>query len=182
MAGHDETVADGVTQTPLTIVVAIGENRVIGTKGALPWRVRADMKKFRTVTMGKPMVMGRRTFESIGRPLDGRDTIVVSRRPGFAPEGAIVAENVDAALRLADACAAARGASEICVVGGGELYAATLPLAHRLHVTHIAAAPDGDTVFPDISPADWAETRREPLPASQGDTAAATYVVYERRG
>jgi dihydrofolate reductase len=170
-----------MTRKPIVLIVAIGENGVIGAEGGLPWRVRADLRKFRAITMGKPLVMGRKTFESIGRALDGRDSIVVSRQPEYRPEGAIVAPSLEAALAIADECATARGASEICVVGGGEIYAAAFPLASRLHVTHVAASPEGDTVFPKISSDEWAEVRREKLPPSEGDTASAAHVVYERR-
>jgi dihydrofolate reductase len=170
-----------MTERPIVIVVAIAGNGVIGAQGGLPWRVRADLRKFRALTMGKPIVMGRKTYESIGRPLDGRDNIVVSRTPGFRPEGVIVVPDLEAALAKADACAKERGVEEICVIGGGEIFAATLPAAARLHVTHVAAAPEGDTVFPEISPAEWVERGREALPPSEGDTAGAEYAVYERR-
>ncbi len=171
-----------VTKQPLVLVVAMAENGVIGAKGMLPWRVRADLRKFRALTMGKPMVMGRKTFESIGRPLDGRDNIVVSRQRDFRPDGAIVAPSFEAALAIADERAAARGAEEICVIGGGDVFAAALPLASRLHVTHVAASPKGDIMFPNVQWDEWAEVSRDPLPASDGDTAPAVYVVYERRG
>ena len=171
-----------MTRRPLVIVVAMAENNVIGADGGLPWRVRADLKRFRALTMGKPMVMGRKTFESIGRPLDGRDSIVVSRQADYRPEGAIAAPSLEAGLAAANECAEARGAGEICVIGGGEIFAVTLPLAARLHMTHIAAAPEGDTVFPEIRKAEWAEVSRELLPPSEGDTAVAVHVVYERRG
>jgi dihydrofolate reductase len=161
-------------------VVAVAENGVIGVRGGLPWRVKADLKRFRSVTMGKPILMGRKTFESIGRVLDGRDNIVVTRRAEALPEGAILARSVDEALRVADLRARQRGAAEICVIGGEALFRETLPLAERLYVTHIAAAPDGDVFFPAISPADWVERSREKLPRSDGDTAEAAYVVYER--
>lgn len=169
-----------MTAMPIVMVVAVADNRVIGAAGGLPWRVRSDLRKFRSVTMGKPMVMGRKTFESIGRALDGRDSIVVSRQPGFAPEGAIVAKSLDEALAVAKECAAARGAQEVCVIGGGEVFAATLPSAARLHVTHVEARPEGDTFFPQLT-ADWVEVSREDLPRSEGDTAAAVYSVYEKR-
>jgi dihydrofolate reductase len=169
-----------MTKRPIVIVVAVAENGVIGVRGELPWRVRADLRKFRAVTMGKPMVMGRKTFESIGRVLDGRDSIVVSRQPDFAPDGAIVARGLDAALTVAGDCAARRGADEICVIGGGEVFAAALPSATRLHVTHVAARPEGDALFPEIDD-EWVEVSREPLPESEGDTAAAVYSVYEKR-
>jgi dihydrofolate reductase len=170
-----------MTRKPVIIIVAIGANGVIGVGGQLPWRVRTDLRKFRAITMGKPVVMGRKTFESIGRALDGRDSIVVSRQPDFRPPGAVAAPSFEAALAIADERAAARGASEICVVGGGEIYATAFPLASRLQVTHVAASPEGDTVFPKISTEEWTEVSREKLPPSEGDTAAAVHVVYERR-
>ena len=166
---------------PLVLVVAVAENGVIGAAGGLPWRLKADLKRFRAVTMGRPVVMGRKTFESIGRALDGRDNIVVTSQADFAPERVIAAASVEEGLRKAAACAEARHAPEICVIGGGEIFAATLPLAERLHVTHIAARPDGDAHFPAIPSEDWIETSREALPKSDGDSAAGTYVVYERR-
>jgi dihydrofolate reductase len=163
------------------LVAAVAENGVIGANGGLPWRVRADMRKFRAITMGKPLVMGRKTFESIGRVLDGRDLIVVTRRPDFAAEGVFVTASMKEALALAEECAAKRNAEEICVGGGGEIYAESMPLAARLCVTHVAASPAGDTRFPAIAPKDWVEVSREPLPASDGDTATAVHVVYRRR-
>jgi dihydrofolate reductase len=165
----------------VSLVVAVGENGVIGIHGQLPWRIRADLRKFRAITMGRPLVMGRKTFESIGRVLDGRDVIVVTRQRDFAPAGVLVADSLDAALALAVERAAARGVDDIFVVGGGEIYAAAMPLADKLHVTHVAARPEGDTVFPEISPAEWTVLSREPLPPSEGDTATGEHVVYVRR-
>jgi dihydrofolate reductase len=170
-----------LTPVRVAIVAAVGKNGVIGAAGALPWRVRADLRRFRALTMGKPVVMGRKTFESIGRPLDGRDNIVVTRRKGFAPEGVLVADSVAAAIVLAKRCAAARGVDEVYVVGGGELYAQALPLADRLYVTHVSAEPEGDAVFPAIAASEWVEVSREEVPFSEGDTASATRSVYERR-
>ncbi len=166
---------------PIVLVAAVADNGVIGAKGGLPWRVKADMRKFRAVTMGKPLVMGRKTFELIGRVLDGRDVIVVTRQPDFAAEGVLVAASLKEALELAEECAARRNAEEICIGGGGEIYAEAMPLATRLCVTHVAASPAGDTRFPEIAPEDWVEVSREPLPASEGDTATAVHVVYRRR-
>ena len=171
-----------MTTRPIAIVAAVAENGVIGVDGGLPWRVRADLKKFRTITMGKPVVMGRKTFESIGRVLDGRDVIVVTRQKDFAPEGVLVAANLKEALALAEQCAETRGADEIVVGGGGEIYAEALPLAERLYITHVDTRPLGDTRFPEIAPEDWAEVSREALPASEGDTASAIHVVYGKRG
>jgi dihydrofolate reductase len=168
-------------KTEIALVVAVAENRVIGARGGLPWRVKADMKRFRAVTMGKPLVMGRKTFDSIGRVLDGRDNIVITRQPKFAVAGVLTAPSLEEALALAEERATARGASEICVIGGGEIFREALAFADRLYVTDVAVAPAGDIYFPGIAPADWIEVSRENLPASEGDTAAAAYAVYERR-
>jgi dihydrofolate reductase len=167
--------------TAIALVAAVAKNGVIGAAGGLPWRLSADLKKFRAVTMGKPLIMGRKTFESIGRVLDGRDIIVVTRRRDFARAGVFVAASLDAALKLAAERAAVRNTDEICVVGGGEIYAAAIPLADRLYVTHVAARPDGDTLFPEISSAEWSAVSREPLPKSDGDTVSGEHVVYAKR-
>ena len=166
---------------PIVLVVAVAENGVIGSAGGLPWRLKADLQRFRRVTMGKPIVMGRKTFDSVGRALDGRDNIVVTRRTGLAGGGVLVAGTIEAALDIAARCAQARGASEICVIGGGEVYGATMPMAELLHVTHIQGTPQGNVHFPEISPVEWTEVSREPLPVAEGDTAAGVYAVYHRR-
>jgi dihydrofolate reductase len=165
---------------PVVIVAAVAKNGVIGVDGGLPWRVKADMKKFRAVTMGKPVVMGRKTFQSIKRVLDGRDVIVVTRQKDFSAPGAFVSESLEAGIMLAQKLAAGRGAEEICIGGGGEIYREAMPLADRLHITHIAAEPSGDTRFPEISPAEWTEVSREPLAKSEGDSAIAEHAVYSR--
>lgn len=166
---------------PVALVLAVAENGVIGAKGGLPWRIKADLRKFRTITMGKPMIMGRKTFQSIGRVLDGRDNIVVTRQPDFAPDGVLVAASIGAALAVAARCAAERGVDEIAVIGGGDIFDATMPIADRLHVTHVEGAPEGDVFLAPIDPADWSEASREKLPFSAGDTAAGAYVIYQRR-
>jgi dihydrofolate reductase len=173
--------ADRVSRVRVALIAAVAENNVIGVAGGLPWRLRADLRKFRAVTMGKPLVMGRKTFESIGRVLDGRDVIVVTRQTGFAHDGVFAAASLDMALRLAAERAGARNADEICVIGGGEIYAAAMPLAERLYITHIAAHPPGDTLFPEISPAEWSVTSREVLPQNEGDTVTGEHVIYSRR-
>lgn len=167
--------------TPIAFVVAVAENGVIGRAGGLPWRVRADLKRFRAVTMNKPLVMGRRTFESIGRPLDGRTNIVISRDPSFAAEGIVGADSIEAALALAEADARRRGATEICVIGGGQIFAALHDRADRLYLTRIHASPEGDTLFPLPPPGNWKEISRQDLPPAEGDTAAAEFIVYERQ-
>lgn len=166
----------------LALVVAMAENGVIGARGGLPWRVKADLRRFRAITMGKPLVMGRRTFDSIGRALDGRDSIVLTRGRDSVPiEGVFTAETFEQALAIAEERARARDADEICVIGGGEIFALAMPTADRLYVTKIAASPAGDVLFPEIDPVDWLETDREALPPSESDTAAAVHVIYARR-
>ncbi len=166
------------------LVVAMTRNRVIGREGAMPWRLSGEMRYFKSLTMGKPLVMGRKTFESIGRPLPGRDTIVVTRQDGLAIEGVTVAADLPSALLIARDKAEARGAAEIMVAGGGQIYAQALPLADRLYVTEIDATLEGDTLFPEIDPADWREVSRESQIEDQPGGPALRYdkVVLERRG
>jgi len=162
----------------IAIYVAIAENGVIGRDGGLPWRLSTDMKRFKATTMGKPVVMGRKTWESFPkRPLPGRHNIIVTRDPAYAAEGASTAVSLDAALALARA----DGAEEACVIGGGEIYAAALPLADTLDVTHILAEIEGDTCFPAIDPAIWRAASSEDFPAGEKDSHATRHVVYERR-
>jgi dihydrofolate reductase len=165
----------------VAITAAVAENGVIGDRGRLPWRVSADLKRFRTITMGKPLIMGRKTYESIGRLLGGRDSVVVSRQPGLATPGAILVHDIAEAISVATERARARAASEIHVVGGGAVYRAMMHLADRLYISHICVRPPGDAFFPEILPADWIEISRESLPFSAGDTAKAVQAVYERR-
>src|SRR5579863_10259566 len=138
---------------PLVGVVAIADNGVIGLGNALPWHISADLKRFRALTMGKPLIMGRKTFASLGRALPGRETIVVTRDAGFTlPAGVFRVASVDAAIRLAQERALALGAKEIIVAGGGEIYSALIDRLDRLHVTYVHSAPTGDAFFPPI---DW---------------------------
>ena len=142
----------------IEIVVAMAENRVIGRDGGLPWRLPADMARFRALTMGKPIVMGRRTHESIGRVLDGRLNIVVSRRPGYRAPGCTVSPSLDAAFEAA--AGAKTGTEGIAVIGGASIYEAALPLAARIHLTLVHASIDGDVRFPRIDSGKWREISR----------------------
>ena len=139
----------------ITIVVAMAENRVIGRDGGLPWRLPADMARFRTLTMGKPIVMGRRTHESIGRALDGRRNIVVSRRPGYRAPGCTVMSSLESALELA--LEAPSEVAEIAVIGGASIYELALPIADRIHLTLVHASIDGDVRFPELESGAWRE-------------------------
>lgn len=166
----------------LAILVAIAENGVIGRGGGLPWRLSSDLKRFKADTMGKPILMGRRTWESIGRPLPGRLNIVISRDTDFRAEGAEVVASLPEAISLAKARARSmEGADEICVIGGGEIYRQALPLADRLYVTHVLAKVEGDTHFPPIDSAIWREIRAMDVPQGEKDSHATRYTVYERR-
>jgi dihydrofolate reductase len=166
----------------LAIYVAIAENGVIGREGGLPWRLSSDLKRFKADTMGKPVIMGRKTWEGIGRPLPGRLNIVVTRDGAFRAEGAEVTASLEDAIILANVRARCMaGADEICVIGGGEIYRQALPLADQLNVTHVLGELEGDTSFPPIDPEIWRTARSQEFPAGEKDTHATRYTVYERR-
>ncbi len=166
----------------IAIIVAMAENRVIGRDNDLPWRLPSDLKHFKAVTMGKPIIMGRKTFESIGRALPGRDNIVVTRGPGVASDAVHVAYSLDEAVGLAIGFARDRGTDEVFVIGGGQIYAEAMREATRLYVTEVAARPEGDVVFPPIDPAIWREVSREGPVQGETDSAPMRFVVYERIG
>ncbi|WP_269930685.1 dihydrofolate reductase [Aminobacter sp. HY435] len=166
----------------VAIYVAIAENGVIGRDNGLPWKLSSDLKRFKADTMGKPIVMGRKTYESIGKPLPGRLNIVVSRDPAYRIDGAETVQSVEDAITLATAKARCMpGADDICVIGGGEIYRQALPLADRLHVTHVLAAVEGDTRFPTIDPETWAVKTSQDFGAGDKDSHPTRYTVYERR-
>lgn len=164
----------------LSLIVAVAENGVIGKDGGLPWRLSSDLKTFRRLTMGKPIIMGRRTFQSIGKPLDGRDNIVVTRDPNFVAPGVSVADSVADALTLARVMARTRGADEIMVIGGADIYKVALPAADRIYLTRVHASPDGDRHFPELPSEDWREVSREALPQGERDAHPSTLIVLER--
>ncbi|MCB2100871.1 MAG: dihydrofolate reductase [Rhodobacterales bacterium] len=157
-------------------VVAVAANGVIGRDGALPWHLPEDLKWFKRVTLGHPIIMGRVTFDSIGRPLPGRTNIVVTRDGAWTAEGVRVAHDVAAALALA----AAEGAAEAMVIGGATIYAQTLDRTDRLYLTEVHATVDGDTRFPPLDRAQWTEVSREDHPAD-GDRPGYSFVVLDRK-
>jgi len=165
----------------LSLVVAAGRNGVIGVGGGLPWHISSDLKRFKALTMGKPILMGRRTWESIGRPLPGRDNIVVTRDAAFSADGVHAAASLEAGLALAAKLAAARGADEVAIIGGAEIYAQTLPEADIVHMTEVDAAPQGDAYFPALDPALWEATSRVKGERGPRDDHDFTYVTYRRR-
>ncbi|WP_234053043.1 MULTISPECIES: dihydrofolate reductase [unclassified Xanthobacter] len=166
---------------PLSLVVAVGRNGVIGREGALPWHLSSDLKRFRALTWGKPLIMGRRTFESIGKPLPGRISVVLSADPAFTvPEGVIKATDLPSALEAATAAAASLGADEAMVIGGYRVFADTLPLARTLELTEVDLSPAGDVRFPPFDRSLWREIRREGPLQGPRDDAPFTYVTLER--
>jgi dihydrofolate reductase len=174
-AGASGTIA-------VILVVAAGENGVIGCDNALPWRIKSDMKFFKSVTMNKPVVMGRKTYASIGKALPGRTNIVITRQPDFAAPGVVVAPGIDRALAVARGDALRRGADAIAVIGGTEIFEQTMARADRIILTLVHAEPRGDTYFPAVDPAIWREAERLPQPKGQDDEYDFTIVRYERAG
>jgi dihydrofolate reductase len=163
------------------LIAAVAENGVIGSGNALPWRLRSDMQHFRALTMGKPVIMGRKTFLSIGKPLKGRTTIVVSRDREFAAAGAVGAPHLDAAFAAAHGDALRRQADAIVVAGGAEIYTQALPFASRLVITEVHRSVAGDAHFPAIEPAVWREIAREEHAPAAGDDGAFAFVTYRRQ-
>jgi dihydrofolate reductase len=163
------------------LIAAVARNGIIGANGGLPWRLSSDLKRFKALTWGKPLVMGRKTFDSIGRALPGRETIVVTRDPAFAPSGVLVVHDLDAALDLAAERAGAMGADEIVIGGGAEIYAQTIARASRLFITEVALDAEGEARFPPIDPQEWREMSRETGERGLRDDADFAFVSYERR-
>lgn len=165
----------------IVLIVAIAENGVIGAGGAIPWRLKSDMQRFKAMTMGKPVVMGRKTFLSLPRPLPGRTNIVVTRDSGFSAAGAVVTTSLEQARAIAAGDAMRRFATEIAVIGGAEIYEQWMDIADRLEVTEVHARPEGDTCFPAIDAAKWRESARVRHRAGADDSADFSYVSYIRR-
>ena len=174
----------GAASRPVDIilVVAVAENGVIGRNNTLPWRIRSDLKYVRSVTVGRPVVMGRKTFQSIGRPLPQRTNIVVNRDQAYAAPGVVVAADLARALETARGDALRRNADSIAVIGGTEIFRQTLPFANRLLVTEVHAKPEGDTYLPEIDPTLWREIERRPQPKGPDDDYGFSFVTYERSG
>jgi dihydrofolate reductase len=164
----------------IVLIAAVSENGVIGRGNSLPWRLKSDLKHFRALTMGQPVVIGRKTFLSIGRLLPGRTMIVVSRDRAFAAPGILVAPSLDTAFAAALGDALRRGADAMIVAGGAEIYAQVLPQASRLAITHVRKRIEGDVCFPAIDPKIWRETARDEHEAAAEDEAAFAFVTYER--
>jgi dihydrofolate reductase len=166
----------------IAFVVAVSKNGIIGRGGGLPWKLSSDMRFFKTITMGKPLIMGRKTWESLPkRPLPGRDNIVISRTRGYKAPGATVVSDPKAALSKAAMCASRAGSEEIAVIGGGEIFTLMLPSADRIYLTEVDLETEGDTRFPALDPAQWREIGREKFPRGEKDDAAFTIRTLDRR-
>jgi dihydrofolate reductase len=164
----------------VAIIAAVAANGVIGHGNAIPWRLPSDFAHFKRMTVGKPLIMGRRTFESIGRPLPGRTNIVVTRQEDYHPAGVIVVPSLEAGLEEAQRIAQADRANEVMVGGGAEIYAQALPVADRLYITHVGANPEGDAYFPAVDMQQWRESGVINVPPNPNDSAAFRIKVYRR--
>jgi dihydrofolate reductase len=168
----------------LSLVVAVADNGVIGRGGELPWRLRSDLRRFRQLTMGHPLIMGRRTFDSIGKPLDGRDSIVLTHgetpKPLPARDGLFFAPSLGSALELAQRRAQERGVNEIFIIGGAGLFSQSLPLAQKVYLTRVHGSPNGDVRWEPPSGGEWIELSRQYRPAGARDEFAVTDLVLQR--
>ena len=166
---------------PLSIVAARAANGVIGREGGLPWRLKSDMALFKATTLGKPVIMGRKTWDSLPRrPLPGRMNLVLSRDGSFEPNGALVCERFDEAVQIAREQAEDDGQTEACVIGGEALFALAMPKARRLYLTEVQAEVEGDARFPAFDEAAWREVRREEYSAGEDDDHPFVFRVLER--
>lgn len=163
------------------MIAAVAENGVIGSDQTIPWRIPSDQQMFRRLTLGRPMVMGRKQFETVGKPLPGRTNIIVTRRRDYRPEGTLVFTSIEEALAEAQKIAAADGVDEIMIIGGGEIYAQIMGRADRLYISHIDLHPEGDVRFPAIKPEDWVVVDLPEVTPSEKDSATYRVKVYERR-
>jgi dihydrofolate reductase len=178
---HSHGASSAPSGPQVVLVAAIALNGVIGKKGALPWRLKSDLQHFRQLTMGKPVIMGRKTYVSIGKPLSGRTNIVVSRDRDFGAAGILVAPSVDAALAAARGDALRRGVREIAVIGGAEIYQQTMAKADRLVITRVQLQPEGDTGFPPVDDTIWEEVSCTQHSVGPEDEASSAVHLYERR-
>lgn len=164
----------------LSIIVAVAKNLAIGKDNKLLWHLPEDLKYFKRITMGKPIIMGRKTFESIGRPLPGRLNIVVTRQPEWQQDGVKVVHSIDEAITLAEAQATIDGIDELMVIGGAELYKTALPKASRIYLTKVDADIEGDTFFPTLDISEWTEMSRESFLASDGNPYNYDFCVLDK--
>ena len=181
MTATEKAASEIQARPQIVLIVAVADNGVIGARGALPWRLKSDMQRLKALTIGKPVVMGRKTFASIGRPLPGRTNIVVTRDADFRAPGVVVTSSFTGARAIALGDALRRRATDIAVIGGAEIYQQWMDIGDRLEVTEVHARPEGDTYFAAIDAATWEEVARVRNPAGQDDSADFSYVTYRRR-
>ena len=167
-------------QLPLSLIAALGENRVIGVDNSMPWHLPGDFKYFKATTLGKPIIMGRKTWDSLGRPLPGRLNLVVTRQADLQLEGAEVFTSLESAVARAEEWALEQGVAEVMLIGGAQLYAQGLAQADRLYLTRVALSPEGDAWFPEFELAEWALVSEVLNPAVDGKPAYS-FEVWERR-
>lgn len=165
----------------IAMIAGVAENGVIGANGDMPWHISSDFQHFKRTTMGKPIVMGRKQYESVGRPLPGRVNIVVSRQKGYQPDGVIVIDDFMAAIDHAKAIAEADCVDEVMIIGGGEIYRLGMSIADRLYISHIALAPAGEITFPEIDAAEWRIEAEPDVITSDKDSAKYKIAIYTRR-
>ena len=165
----------------VTLIAAMADNRVIGRDNQLPWHLPEDLKYFKKVTLGKPIVMGRKTYQSIGRPLPGRANIVLTRDTSFSAEGVSVYNTIDKALEAATAIATADGVDEVMVIGGAELYQSLLSRADRLYLTRVHASVEGDAYFPELDWSEWQQTFNEQHTSTSEHILAYSFSRYQRK-
>ena len=173
--------APAASSLQIVFVVAVAENGVIGLNNAMPWHLSSDLKRLKAMTLGHPVIMGRKTYASVGRPLPGRTNIVVTRDKAFQAPGIVVATSLDAALDIARGDALRRFVTEIMVIGGADIFAQWMTKADRLEVTEVHATPEGDTFLKPLDLAEWRETARTRHSKGERDTVDFSYVTYERR-
>ncbi len=169
------------SQPKIVFHFAVADNGVIGKDNDMPWHVSSDLKRFKALTMGKPLLMGRRTFESIGRPLPGRANVVITRDETFSAKGILIASSIENAMEICEQDADVKGVDEIAVIGGGSIYKALWDRADRLYVTHVHAEPEGDTFVPDIDEQVWKQISKDETVQGERDSAPMTFAIYERR-
>jgi dihydrofolate reductase len=176
------TLPSATSFPQIVFVVAVAENGVIGRDNTMPWHLKSDLKRFKAITLNRPVIMGRKTYLSIGRPLPGRTNIVVTRDKTFQAPGIVVAPSLEAAHDIARGDALRRFVTEIMVIGGADIFAQWLKKADRLEITEVHDKPDGDTFLKPFAPAEWEEVARMRHSKAEGDTADFSYVTYRRRG
>ncbi len=169
-----------MTTFKIVLVAAIGENNVIGREGQLPWRLKSDLQHFKRVTLNRPVIMGRKTYVSIGKPLKDRTNIILTSDLSLIAPGCVLTSSLEAAMGFARQDAQKRGVDQIMVIGGSDVFAAMMPNAARLEITHVHASPEGDVKFPPIDPAIWRATSRQEITPGPEDSAAFAVAVYDR--